>query len=50
MTPAQADAALSIANGILRQDRALGLNDIAFAFRGEGKEINRRVNRDLMDD
>jgi hypothetical protein len=50
MTPAQADGALQIASRILRQERAMDLNTTAMAFRNDGKELTRRINKDLADD
>jgi hypothetical protein len=50
MTPAQVDATLQIDQRIKRQERALDRNNVAMAFRNDGKELTRGINKDLADD
>jgi hypothetical protein len=50
MTPAIADNSLRIAMRIERQDRAAQMSVNAWAFRGEAKELTRKINRDSQDD
>lgn len=50
MTPAQANETLRIAERIVRQERAAELNITAFAFRGEARDITKKINKDWSDD
>jgi hypothetical protein len=50
MTPAHSRQQLRIAMRIDRQDRAAQMSINAWAFRGEAKELTRKINRDSQDD